>query len=95
METVKAEQGGYRVVLDVRVLSEVSLKQLESTCDSIAKEELNPGTIQNIEPIRINKEMSKFLEIPDFDTVCQLLASEHSLTGKNISIYILFDVGET
>ncbi len=74
-------------VLDVRELSDVQLEQLESTFEAIANESLKPVAELNVDPVRIkiDEDICRVLNIPNIDSVRQLLAREPSLSAKKIS----------
>ena len=74
-------------VLDVRVISEDRLEQLGATFDAVASLPLEPVATLNIDPvrIRIDEDICRILDLPDIESIRQLLAREPSLTSKKIS----------
>ena len=74
-------------VIDVREISEYKLEQLGATFDSVASLPLEPVATLNIDPvrIRIDKDICRILDLPDIESIRQLLAREPSLTSKKIS----------
>ena len=74
-------------VLDVRELSKDQLEQLEATFDSIVNESLKPVAELNVDPVRIkiDEDICRVLNIPNIDSIRQLLAREPSLSAKKIN----------
>lgn len=76
-------------VLDVRELSVSQLEQLGATFDVVANRQLKPVAALNTDSvrIRIDEEICRIMDLPDIESIRQLLAREPSLTSKKISAH--------